>query len=218
MSLDWGTVPAWVGSILTGGSLFVGASILCRDRIKHESDQARQVVCWTVPDLTDGWSPAVLFPNELQPIDVHIANSSNSIINRAKISYTVDARQRKAIKAWEQANAVPFRPYEEAMYTAFVTLGAAGDELVLGAGDEKVERQIHLPRPLAYMILWVRFKDGHGQEWMFDFKTKRLSRANPRRVLKRQWREKLRWKLITSKQVRRYWADSEAAKQTGPAD
>ena len=218
MSLDWGTIPAWVGSILTGGSLLVGASILRRDRIKHESDQARQVVCWTVPDLTDSWSLAVLFPNELQPIDVHVVNSSATIIHRVKIGYTFDAKHRKSIKAWEEVNKVPFRPIDEAMFTHHVTLETGNDELVLGAGDEKVDWQVNLPRPLAYMILWVTFTDGHGQKWMFDFKKKRLSRATHRRVLKRQWREKFRWKLITPKQVRRYWADFEASKQADAPD
>jgi hypothetical protein len=43
MSVDWGTVPAWVGSVLTGGSFVLGFSILKRDRRKAEEGQARQI-------------------------------------------------------------------------------------------------------------------------------------------------------------------------------
>jgi hypothetical protein len=30
--IDWGNVPAWVGAVLTGGSLLLGFYILLRDR------------------------------------------------------------------------------------------------------------------------------------------------------------------------------------------
>ncbi|MFC3964054.1 hypothetical protein [Nocardia jiangsuensis] len=44
MTLDWGSVPAWAGSILTSGSLGLGFYILLRDRRNDEEDQARQLV------------------------------------------------------------------------------------------------------------------------------------------------------------------------------
>ncbi|HXC79250.1 MAG TPA: hypothetical protein VNU19_19630, partial [Candidatus Acidoferrum sp.] len=42
--IDWGNVPAWVASILTGGSLLLGFYILLRDRRKEERRQARRIV------------------------------------------------------------------------------------------------------------------------------------------------------------------------------
>jgi hypothetical protein len=47
-SADWGTVPAWFGAALTGGSLLLGLYILLRDRRKEERTEASLVVCWRV--------------------------------------------------------------------------------------------------------------------------------------------------------------------------
>ena len=43
--IDWGSVPAAIGSILTGGSLLLGFYILFRDRRKEERAQASRVGC-----------------------------------------------------------------------------------------------------------------------------------------------------------------------------
>lgn len=41
--IDWGSVPAWVGSILTSGSLALGFYIILRDRRKDERAQAQLI-------------------------------------------------------------------------------------------------------------------------------------------------------------------------------
>ncbi|MEU6354457.1 hypothetical protein ABZ896_34890 [Streptomyces sp. NPDC047072] len=42
---DWGTVPAWLSAVLTGGSLLLGFYILLRDRRKAEQADALKVIC-----------------------------------------------------------------------------------------------------------------------------------------------------------------------------
>ncbi|WP_162637279.1 hypothetical protein [Streptomyces griseorubiginosus] len=44
--MDWGTVPAWLSAVLTGGSLTLGFYIILRDHKKQEEADARNVVCW----------------------------------------------------------------------------------------------------------------------------------------------------------------------------
>lgn len=46
--LDWGNVPAWVASILTGASLLLGFYILLRDRRKEEREQALRIITSSV--------------------------------------------------------------------------------------------------------------------------------------------------------------------------
>jgi hypothetical protein len=43
-SVDWGSAPAGVGSILTGGSLLLGFYILLRHRRNEERRQAQRLV------------------------------------------------------------------------------------------------------------------------------------------------------------------------------
>lgn len=43
---DWGTVPVWVGAVLTAGSLLLGFYIILRDRWKSEKEQASKVAYW----------------------------------------------------------------------------------------------------------------------------------------------------------------------------
>ncbi|MFF1470114.1 hypothetical protein [Streptomyces mirabilis] len=51
--LEWGTVPAWLSSFLTGGSLLMGFHILLRDRKKEERNEALKVVIWAGRDAND---------------------------------------------------------------------------------------------------------------------------------------------------------------------
>ncbi|MFD5545784.1 MULTISPECIES: hypothetical protein [Streptomyces] len=51
--IDWGTAPAWLSAVLTGGSLLLGFYILLRDRRKAEQADALKVICWS--NRTDGY-------------------------------------------------------------------------------------------------------------------------------------------------------------------
>ncbi|MEW1548300.1 hypothetical protein [Streptomyces tsukubensis] len=60
--LDWGTVPTWISSLLTGGSLLLGFHILLRDRKKEERSEGLKVVCWHEydSDISGTWTVHVL--------------------------------------------------------------------------------------------------------------------------------------------------------------
>ncbi|MEU7662466.1 hypothetical protein [Streptomyces lincolnensis] len=51
--LEWGTVPAWLSAVLTGGSLLMGFHILLRDRKKDERNEALKIVTWAERDAND---------------------------------------------------------------------------------------------------------------------------------------------------------------------
>lgn len=44
--VDWGNVPAWVGSLLSGLSVILAISIIWRDRMQRIRSQAAKVVIW----------------------------------------------------------------------------------------------------------------------------------------------------------------------------
>ncbi|RDD83914.1 hypothetical protein [Streptomyces parvulus] len=48
--IEWGTAPAWLSAILTGGSLLLGFYILLRDRRKEERLDASKVVAMYYPE------------------------------------------------------------------------------------------------------------------------------------------------------------------------
>src|SRR6185437_3359668 len=46
MELDWGNVPAWIGSILTGSSILIAALTYRRSVEDRERAQAAKVTAW----------------------------------------------------------------------------------------------------------------------------------------------------------------------------
>ena len=44
--IDWGNMPAWLGSVLTGGSLLLGFYFILRDRRRREETQASLISCY----------------------------------------------------------------------------------------------------------------------------------------------------------------------------
>ncbi|MFE5681706.1 hypothetical protein [Streptomyces sp. NPDC056512] len=69
---DWGTVPAWLSAILTGGSLLLGFYILLRDRRKEERQEALKVNCWSVMANNSDY-------------DVHVLNTSDRPVTYAQM-------------------------------------------------------------------------------------------------------------------------------------
>ena len=71
--IQWGTVPAWVSGVLTGGSLILGFYILLRDRRTQERRQALQVAVYyydpAVPSFDGSWPGSPL---------IHVMNTSDA--------------------------------------------------------------------------------------------------------------------------------------------
>ncbi len=72
LALDWGSVPAWLGSILTGSSLVIAALAYRRSVLDKEREQAAKITAWF--ELT-----------ERGPI-VRLRNSSDGAIYEVLIS------------------------------------------------------------------------------------------------------------------------------------
>jgi hypothetical protein len=53
-SIDWGNVPAWVGALLTSGSLLQAFYIILRDRRSSEALRARQIITRVSGSSTSG--------------------------------------------------------------------------------------------------------------------------------------------------------------------
>lgn len=47
-TIDWGNAPAWVGAVLSGGSLLLALSILARDRLERRRASADKVSTWSM--------------------------------------------------------------------------------------------------------------------------------------------------------------------------
>jgi len=58
--VKWGDVPAWVASILTGGSLLLGFWILLRDHRMRDRAQIDQFAFWVKGDNSDDRHTAVI--------------------------------------------------------------------------------------------------------------------------------------------------------------
>ncbi|MEV6540030.1 hypothetical protein [Streptomyces sp. NPDC051665] len=55
-SIDWGTVPAWLSAVLTGGSITLGFYIILRDHKKQDEADATELE-WVMPELADRHHP-----------------------------------------------------------------------------------------------------------------------------------------------------------------
>jgi hypothetical protein len=65
--VNWGDVPTWVASVLTGGSLLLGFSILLRDRRRMDRSQIDQFAFWVEGDKSDRHTARIL---------IHVKNAS----------------------------------------------------------------------------------------------------------------------------------------------
>jgi hypothetical protein len=70
LGLDWGNVPAWIGSTLTSGSLLIAATSYRRSVKDKEYDQASKIASWITTSAE---------PDETKP-RLHVRNSSDGPI------------------------------------------------------------------------------------------------------------------------------------------
>ncbi|WP_406337353.1 hypothetical protein [Streptomyces sp. NBC_00649] len=94
---DWGTVPAWLSAILTGGSLLLGFYILLRDRRKEERQEALKITCWS--EMADN-----------DTYNLHVLNASNRPVTYARM--LVYMKSHDAMEAMSVGSGA-IRPGEE---------------------------------------------------------------------------------------------------------
>ncbi|NHC12656.1 hypothetical protein [Motilibacter deserti] len=192
-NVDWGTVPAWVGSVLTGASLLLGFYILLRDRRNAEQEQARQVAYW----WEDVWDESM--PEDVTLIVLRLQNMSNAPI----INPEVEGRPRTLRELRRQ-----FKPFllKEAgvtieklhMVLSDAETNDLGDRVteIVKPGEER-EIRIELPFPPMFYSLSLLFYDGAGRYWQSDLKSRelRLRKYRPLAVVRESRFQRVRRRI-----------------------
>lgn len=192
-SLDWGSVPAWVSSLLTGGSLLLGFYILLRDRRKEEWSQAA-ALSYTMTTVKRAGATS-------EQLVVSVHNNSSAFIYRAVIftearslvSIRADPVLSEAYDAWMLSQPVG-NPLE--MCVAFSRVdpyevdGVEVGSMEIGPG-QRTELALMTPLPGACYRFMLQFTDARNVRWVRDLGTGRLRRVRSplRRKLHVAWRK-----------------------------
>jgi hypothetical protein len=161
--IDWGNVPSWFGSVLTGASLMLGFYILLRDRSKEEREQASKVIA----QHDDLWPPDhEVPPTTLERLDgkpiwrVVVTNKSDGPLSGVVVMACLRAdllvQELKKSGAHDEARSIPrMRQYEA--YHLPTDIIEAGYRLYT---------DFVLPRDLRYYDLRVEFLDANAVRWV----------------------------------------------------
>lgn len=168
-SVDWGNVPAWVGSILTGGSLLLGFYILLRDRRGRERQQAEQLGCFFVLVSRGEGPPAVT---------AHLHNGSGlPIINpvlygRPKFKAPDGDSVRASVER------LPIRPGRDG---AIPEDPSSAPEFWQLMPDERVQIDIGLRGEVDQYCITLDYWDARYRQWRIEYPTYRLTRLSKSR-------------------------------------
>lgn len=149
--LDWGTVPAWVGSILTGGSLLLGFYILLRDRRNSERAQAELVGTHRID--TAG-------PGEHRETVLFVHNGSDGVINDATFSALPRVPRERLQPV--SANLI------QARASPVVRSGIHHKDFWQVAPGERLEFKLGLSGDHEDFWFLFSFKDARGRKWSLD--------------------------------------------------
>lgn len=193
--VQWGPLSAWVGSLLTAGSLLLGFYILLRDRRKEEQAQARQV--------TTELSSSTAYP-DTGPVDyaeLQIHNGSTSAIFDVVLILTplpawkirrhvphfesvvseVDRTQRTNDRAHVIDGKMAVLE-EELPIKALLNITKARDKI--NPGKTKL-LMIELAFDLTWYNAHMRFTDLAGNRWVRDVWQDTFRKAKRKRVKRR---------------------------------
>jgi len=155
MTLNWGDVPTWVGSVSTGAALLIAAVAYRRSVHDGEREQASHVTAWVVaeegPDGEDV---------------LHVKNSSNAAI------YSVVAYYQR------RRSETTVSPYYEADKTKDAAMARLEGWASLGPGSEGIA-EYKRDFLLDPAIPWLYFRDANGIDWIRDYRA-RLKRSKYR--------------------------------------
>ena len=147
--MDWGSVPAWVGAILTSGSLMIAAFAYRRSVLDKERDQASKIAAWVSVVERDGEKRR----------QVHISNGSEGSV------YDVTVRPKDSpdrhleeLPASSMIKVELPGPVQESSKVSTRTMEASIFSLTAAAG---IETETILPEPSPEL----EFTDGLGRWW-----------------------------------------------------
>jgi hypothetical protein len=166
--IDWGNVPSWFGSVLTGASLMLGFYILLRDRSKEEREQASKVMA----QHYDLWPPDhYLPPTTLERLDgkpiwrVVVTNKSDGPLSGVVVMACLRAdllvQELKKSGAHDEARSIP-RMHQFEVYH----LERDGRPTAIIEAGDRLYTDFVLPRDLRYYDLRVEFLDANAVRWV----------------------------------------------------
>jgi hypothetical protein len=144
--IDWGNVPAWAGAILTSGTLFVGFTVLRRDKRTAERVQADKIICW----------------HELEHphVKVTVLNASDQLIFRVRVSILASPRKPFVrggrLHIFEEVQLDPIEPELDS--------------------DQRLVRVGKVPEDMSFYDAKVIFREIRGWKWRRDVRRETLSR------------------------------------------
>jgi hypothetical protein len=169
-NVNWGDVPTWLASLLTGGSLLLGFSILLRDRRNADRVQVDQFAFWVEGDHRDGNTAAII---------IHVINSSNLPVKgihiQASASVVYDNVTDQA-RIETEKNCDVLGPGKSRDWEQVFTLAeqAAASGLTLEPDDTSIRYVAARPED-------VRLQDNAGRFWtMGENEVLRLAKVRAR--------------------------------------
>lgn len=178
--LDWGSVPAWFAAVLSGLSVLLALSILVRDRVLADREQARLVsMSWTGPSTTT--KNALGVETQMYQMYVTLANDSEQAIYRPHFV-------AQLLKPWRriwfltksdraQLEAEGWVPVDSAAMIEFKESGT-GRPWDFSA-KESQSKNIVLHAHVKFCSVYLFFTDSHGLQWRRDLHTGKLKRCQP---------------------------------------
>ena len=184
--IDWGSVPAWAGSILTSGSLVLGFSILTRDRRREARKQAAAVV------LTIDVTYPSIMSKPYGDAEVHLAvhNASDAPISYVRVRYLPFPSQLPAIDLHDEKDPYKFSDLAtEGLHDVVLTDRVVGAKPLAARATRLIKMLIphfYSDLPLANTAE-LRFVDIAGNYWVrraIDGKLRQDKDRLPRRSIK----------------------------------
>jgi len=136
--IDWGNMPAWLGSILTGGSLLLGFYIILRDRRHREETQASLVSCY--------W-----FRSD---------ESFKAIVHNTSLTAVTNVSMRVELDPWGGAQSFLDRRRRSSELSVLWAVIGPGEEMTI-----ELPLSHHRVRGRNVYRISYEFVDGHGRPW-----------------------------------------------------
>lgn len=184
--VQWGPVSAWVGSILTAGSLWLGFSILKRDRKVARQKQAAKFLCWYTNDWD--YQPD---PNYPWKVDFQAHNTSRQIVVNAFINIRFNPKAREESQVESSIEEILNEGVKRAIiedawgYGLSFSDNTGKNRVTEFTPDTRAYCQTRLPAEPARYHIQVTFMDAKGDTWLKELTgRKRLIEFKPKRVFR----------------------------------
>jgi hypothetical protein len=158
LGLNWGDVPTWVLSILTGCAFLIAAVTYRKSVSDSQRDQANAVSVWVGEEQrVEG---GLLHRLTHCKNTLHVKNGTSATVYSVTVYYRKSGRQEPEFRS----------PYYDDNFRVL------GRWISLGPGEER-EADFERNKPADPQIPWLYFRDANGVDWIRDYRA-RLKRRN----------------------------------------